>query len=157
VIRAARYGYSLMLAIIGGQPARFAPFAELYAKALDQFGEPARPVGVHSPGHVAETDEQALAEFWPHYADLMRRLSVDRGFAVPTEATFRRETGPGGALYVGSPETVARKITDNLRVLGASRFDLKYGMGALSHDKLMTAVELYGTQVIPRVHELLER
>ena len=155
VIRAAHYGFSLMLAIIGGPPARFAPFAQLFQQALAQFGQDPLPVGVHSPGHVAATDEQARDEFWPHYREVIRKVSETRGFAVPTEESFRREIGPNGALYVGSPETVAQKIAANLPMLGASRFDLKYGMGGLAHEALMTAIELYGTQVIPRVRELL--
>ena len=76
-------------------------------------------------------------------------------FAIPTPESFAYEVGPKGALYVGSPETVAQKIAGNLKVLGANRFDLKYGMGRLSHEALMTNIELYGTKVIPRVHELL--
>jgi probable LLM family oxidoreductase len=155
VIRAAHYGFSLMLAIIGGPPARFAPFAQLFQQALAQFGRDPLPVGVHSPGHVAATDEQARDEFWPHYREVIRKVSETRGFAVPTEESFRREIGPNGALYVGSPETVAQKIAANLPMLGASRFDLKYGMGGLAHEALMTAIGLYGTQVIPRVRELL--
>ena len=155
VVRAARYGFSLMLAIIGGPPARFQPFAQLFAEALERFGESPRPVGVHGPGHVAATDEQALEEFWPRYRDLIASVAKSRGFAVPTKESFARETGPTGALYVGSPETVAQKIAANLPLLGATRFDLKYGMGGLSHEALMTNIELYGTQVIPRVRELL--
>jgi probable LLM family oxidoreductase len=155
VIRAARYGFSLMLAIIGGSPARFAPFSQLFGKALDSFGRAALPVGVHGPGHVAATDEQARDDFWPRYLDVIRDVSETRGFAIPTEDSFAYEIGPRGALYVGSPETVAQKIAQNLTTLGASRFDLKYGMGGLSHEALMTNIELYGTQVIPRVRELL--
>jgi probable LLM family oxidoreductase len=155
VLRAARYGYNLMLAIIGGNPARFAPFSQLFRDALDQLGQAPRPVGVHSPGHVAATDEQAREEFWPHYRELFGKVASERGFAVPTEASFRRETGPDGALYVGAPQTVARKIAANLTALGASRFDLKYGMGRLPHEASMTAIELYGTQVIPLVRELV--
>jgi probable LLM family oxidoreductase len=155
VIRAARYGYSLMLAIIGGSPARFAPFSTLFQQALERLGQAPRPVGVHSPGHVAATDEQAREEFWPHYLEVIRRVSRTRGFAVPTKESFAREVGPHGALYVGSPETVAQKIATNLTALGANRFDLKYGMGGLSHEAVMTNIELYGTQVIPRVRELL--
>ncbi len=155
VIRAARYGFSLMLAIIGGSPARFAPFSELFRQALERFGRAPLPVGVHSPGHVAATDEQALDEFWPRYLEVIRRYSQIRGFAIPTRQSFVREVGPHGALYVGSPETVARKIAANLTALGANRFDLKYGMGGLSHEALMTNIELYGTQVIPRVRELV--
>jgi probable LLM family oxidoreductase len=155
VLRAARYGFSLMLAIIGGSPARFAPFSQLFRQALESFGEAGRPIGVHSPGHVAPTDEQAREEFWPRYLEVIRRVSKVRGFAVPTEDSFMYEIGPRGALYVGSPEVVAQKIADNLTVLGANRFDLKYGMGGLSHRALMTNIELYGTQVVPRVRELL--
>jgi alkanesulfonate monooxygenase SsuD/methylene tetrahydromethanopterin reductase-like flavin-dependent oxidoreductase (luciferase family) len=155
VIRAARYGFSLMLAIIGGSPARFAPFSQLYREALESFGRAPLPVGVHSPGHVAATDEQAHEEFWPRYLEVIRNVSKTRGFAIPTEESFRYEIGPQGALYVGSPETVAQKIARNLTILGANRFDLKYGMGGLPHEALMTNIELYGTQVIPRVRELL--
>jgi probable LLM family oxidoreductase len=155
VIRAARYGFSLMLAIIGGSPARFAPFSQLFHQALDRLGQPARPVGVHSPGHVATTDEQAREEFWPRYLEVIRHVSKTRGFAIPTRESFLNEIGPRGALYVGSPETVAQKIAANLTALDATRFDLKYGMGGLSHQALMTNIELYGTQVIPRVRELL--
>jgi probable LLM family oxidoreductase len=155
VIRAARHGFSLMLAIIGGSPARFAPFSQLYREALESFGRDPLPIGVHSPGHVAATDEQAYEEFWPRYVEVIRSIGKTRGFPVPTEESFAREIGPSGALYVGSPETVAQKIAKNLAVLGANRFDLKYGMGGLSHETLMTNIELYGTQVVPRVRELL--
>jgi len=155
VIRAARLGFSLMLAIIGGSPARFAPFSQLFTQALQQFGQPSLPVGVHSPGHIAATDEQAREEFWPRWLELIRKVSKSRGFAIPTKESFAFETGPRGALYVGSPETVAQKIAANLTALGASRFDLKYGMPGLPHQALMTNIELYGTQVIPRVRELL--
>jgi probable LLM family oxidoreductase len=155
VIRAARHGFSLMLAIIGGPPTRFAPFSQLFRQALERFGRAALPVGVHAPGHVAATDEQAREEFWPRYLEVLRHVSKTRGFAIPTMDSFMREIGPEGALYVGSPETVAQKIAQNLTTLGATRFDLKYGMGGLSHEALMTNIELYGTQVIPRVRELL--
>jgi probable LLM family oxidoreductase len=155
VLRAARHGFSLMLAIIGGPPARFEPFPRLFRQALQDYGRPALPVGVHSPGHVAPTDEQARDEFWPRYLEVIRHVSKTRGFAVPTKDSFLREVGPQGALYVGSPETVAQKIAANLTTLGANRFDLKYGMGGLSHAALMTNIELYGTEVIPRVRELL--
>jgi alkanesulfonate monooxygenase SsuD/methylene tetrahydromethanopterin reductase-like flavin-dependent oxidoreductase (luciferase family) len=109
---------------------------------------------VHSPGHVAATDAQARDEFWPRYLEVISHVSKTRGFAIPTRESFLHEVEQG-ALYVGSPETVAQKIARNLAALDANRFDLKYGMGGLSHEALMTAIELYGTQVIPRVRELL--
>jgi alkanesulfonate monooxygenase SsuD/methylene tetrahydromethanopterin reductase-like flavin-dependent oxidoreductase (luciferase family) len=155
VIRAAHYGFSLMLAIIGGNPARFAPFSQLFHQALERFERPPLPVGVHSPGHIAVTDEQAREEFWPHYLAVIRRYSKIRGFAVPTTDSFMYEVGPQGALYVGSPETVARKIAANLTALGASRFDLKYGMPGLAQSATMTSIELYGTEVVPHVRDLL--
>jgi len=155
VVRAARYGFSLMLAIIGGHPARFAPFAELYRTALDQYGQAQLPIGVHAPGHIAATDEQAREEFWPHYRDVITRYGPTRGFRPPTPESFNHEVGPHGALYVGAPETVAQKIAANMTTLGANRFDLKYGIGGLAHHLLMTNIELYGTQVVPRVRELL--
>jgi probable LLM family oxidoreductase len=155
VVRAARYGFSLALAIIGGPPARFAPFSRLFRKALGEFGLSPRPVAVHSPGHVAATDEQAVEEFWPHWERIMRKMVVERGFPVPNKKTFLHDTGTDGALYVGSPETVAQKIARNLEALDANRFDLKFGMPGLTHDQLMTNVELYGTEVVPRVRELV--
>lgn len=154
VIRAARRGFNLMLAIIGGPASRFAPFTTLYRRALDELGQSQRPIGMHSPGHVAATDEQAKEEFWPHYLEVVTHASKTRGFSIPTKAMFEHETGPHGSLYVGSPDTVATKIAANLAALGASRFELKYGMGGLSHSALMTNIELYGTRVIPRVREL---
>ncbi|MDX6595029.1 MAG: hypothetical protein QOI72_411 [Solirubrobacterales bacterium] len=157
VRRAARHGLPLMLAIIGGSPARFAPLAELYRSELERLKKPPRPIGVHSPGHIAETDREARDQFWPHYADAMGRVAVERGFPPPTRESFVREIGPHGALYVGAPETVARKIVTTLDTLGATRFDLKYGMGDLSHDSLMKAIELYGTRVAPLVKEMVDR
>ena len=154
VVRTARYGFSLALAIIGGPPARFAPFSRLFREALEKFGYPPRPVAVHSPGHVAATDEQAVEEFWPQWERVIRKMVVERGFPVPTRESFLRDTGRDGALYVGSPETVARKIAANLDVLDATRFDLKFGMLGLTHKQVMTNIELYGTEVIPRVREL---
>jgi probable LLM family oxidoreductase len=155
VVRAARLGFGLALAIIGGRPARFAPYPELFRRALEKFGREPLPVLVHSPGHVAATDEQAKAEFWPRYRDIMTLMAPERGFAPPSAARFDWETGPEGALFVGSPETVARKIAANLRALGATRFDLKFGMPGLTHDQLMTNIELYGREVIPLARELL--
>ena len=155
VVRAASYGFNLMLAIIGGHPGRFAPFSELYKHALEKFGHAPLPIGIHSPGHVAETDEQAREEFWPHYLDVIGRLGKTRGFATPTPESYAHEVGPHGALFVGSPETVAEKMARTMKKLDASRFDLKYGMGGLSHESLMRAIELYGTKVVPLVRDML--
>jgi probable LLM family oxidoreductase len=155
VVRAARHGLPLMLAIIGGNPARFSSYVELYQKALQQFEKETLPIGAHSPGHVAATDEQAREDVWPHYQTMMNRIGRERGWPPIGRDHFEREAGPAGALHVGSPETVAAKIARTVRALGLARFDMKYSSGTLPHDKLMTSLELYGTQVIPRVRELL--
>lgn len=155
VVRAARHGLPLMLAIIGGNPQRFAPWVDLYHRALAQAGHTPRPVGAHSPGHVAQTDEQAREELWPHYAALFSRIGAERGWPPVTRAQFERETGPAGALCVGSPETVARKIAITVTALGLSRFDMKYSNGTLPHDRLLNSIELYATEVVPRVNALL--
>ncbi len=155
VIRAARYGFNLMLAIIGGQPSRFAPYSELFRQALAKFEQAPRLIGFHSPGHVAETDEQAREGFWPAYRDIIMRLGPSRGFPTPTREFYEREIGPMGALYVGSPSTVSQKVARNLTTLGANRFDLKHGMPGMTQRSLLTSIELFGTQVAPAVRNLL--
>ncbi len=154
VVRAARYRMPLMLAIIGGDPTRFAPYADLYRRALDQLETPLLPIGVHSPGHIAETDDQAREELWPEYKIMRDRIGAERGWGPMSRGEFDQEA-ESGSLYVGSPETVARKIAATARALGIDRFDLKYSAGPLSHDKLLRSIELYGTKVIPMVRELL--
>ncbi len=151
VVRAARHGLPLMLAIIGGAAHRFVPYVELFHRALAQFGQGSLPIGAHSPGHVAATDAQARVELWPHYVAMMTRIGAERGWPPVTRPHFEREAGPDGALYVGSPETVAAKIVNTVRTLGLSRFDMKYSNGTLPHDALLRSIELYGTQVVPRV------
>ena len=155
VVRAAYYGIPLMLAIIGGSPARFAPWAELYRERLEKFGKPLQPIGVHSPGHVADTDDQAKEELYPHHLEMMNRIGRERGWQPISRGHFEQGAGPDGALYVGSPETVAKKIVATVKALGLSRFDLKYSNGALPHEQMMRSLELYGTKVIPMVRELL--
>lgn len=155
VLRAARYGLPLMIAIIGGDPLRFRPFVDLYHRALDQLGLAPLPVGVHSHGHVAETDEQALEELWPHWQAMRTRIGAERGWPPATRAEFEAAAQPGGSMYAGSPETVATKIASTVRDLGLSRFDLKYSAGTLPHPLMMRSIELYGTEVVPRVRALL--
>ena len=154
VVRAAQYDLPLMLAIIGGDPQRFRSHVDLYHRAFAQFGKPAQPVGVHSPGYIADTDEQARAELWPDYKKMRDRIGAERGWPPMGRGEFDSEAD-SGSLYVGSPETVARKIAATAKTLDISRFDLKYSAGPLPHEKLMHSIELYGTKVIPMVRELL--
>jgi probable LLM family oxidoreductase len=154
VVRAARYGFPLTLAIIGGDPRRFAGYVELYYRALEQLGQPKLPLGVHSPGHIADSDAEARDLLWPHYRVMRNRIGSERGWPPTNQAEFEREIAVG-SLYVGSPETVARKIATTVRDLGASRFDMKYSAGTLPHERMLRSIELYGREVIPRVRQLL--
>jgi probable LLM family oxidoreductase len=154
VVRAARYDMPLMLAIIGGDPARFRPFVDLYHRAFAQLSRPVLPIGVHSPGYVADSDEQAREELWPDYKQMRDRIGAERGWPPMGRAEFEREADHG-SLYVGSPETVARKIAATVKALGISRFNMKYSAGPLAHGKLMRSIELYGTRVIPLVRAML--
>ncbi|MFC7219498.1 LLM class flavin-dependent oxidoreductase [Streptomyces polyrhachis] len=154
VIRAARYGFPLMIAVIGGPPERFAPFVELYRRAAAEFGTDPSEVGIHSPGHIAETDEEAFETYWPALKVHRDRVGRDRGWAPMTREQFDQEVAHG-SLYVGSPETVARKIASTVRELDVNRFDLVYGFGPLPADARLKSVELYGERVVPRVRELL--
>jgi probable LLM family oxidoreductase len=154
VIRAARYDFPLALAIIGGEPKRFRPYVELYQRAFAQLGRPVQPIAVHSPGYVADTDEQAREDFWPAYKGMHDRIGAERGWPPIERAQFDQEV-THGALHVGAPETVARKIAATAQALGISRFDLKYSAGTLAHEKLMRCIELYGSKVIRMVREML--
>jgi probable LLM family oxidoreductase len=155
VVRAARYGFPLVLAIIGGPPRRFAPYVDLYHRALDEFGFSRRPVAVHSPGYVADSDEQARDELWPHYSAMHSRIGRERGWPPMSRAQFDASTGSGGALFAGAPETVAAKIVDTVQALGVVRFDMKYSHGTLPHAQMMRSIELYATKVIPLVRAQL--
>jgi probable LLM family oxidoreductase len=154
VVRTAYYGLPLMLAIIGGAPDRFAPYLDLYKRAAEQFGTVAHPVGMHSPGFVAETDEQAKEIFYAPYKVMRDRIGALRGWPPLKREEFESEL-LHGSMYVGSPETVARRIADAVGTLGVSRFDLIYSAGPLPVSARLKAVELYGTKVIPLVREML--
>jgi probable LLM family oxidoreductase len=154
VVRAARYSLPLMLAIIGGDPARFKPYADLYRRAFAQLGEPVLPIGVHSPGFVGETDEAARDLFFPHYKRMRDRIGGERGWPPMGRDEFEREIAHG-SLYVGSPETAARKIAATVRTLGLLRFQLKYSAGPLPHEAMLGCIGLYGEKVAPLVRDML--
>ena len=157
VVRAARLGFPLVIAIIGGDPLRFAPLVDLYHRALEKLGRPVLPVAAHGPGHIADSDEQALDELWPHYRVMINRIGRERGWPPTTHEQFLHAAGPEGALMVGSPDTVAEKIIRSVSGLGLSRFSLKYSNGTLPHDALMRSIELFGTKVAPLVREHVVR
>jgi len=155
VLRCAEYGYPIIFAIIGGEPRSFAPLAGLYRDAMAKYGHPMQQMATHSPGHVAATDEEAREEFFPHWLAQRNRLGSERGWGPGSRREFEAMCTPEGALYVGSPETVAAKIALLKKNLGVDRFDLKYGNGTLPHPAMMRSIELFGTEVAPRVAALL--
>ncbi|WP_405879348.1 LLM class flavin-dependent oxidoreductase [Streptomyces sp. NBC_01136] len=154
VIRTAQYGFPLMIAIIGGTPERFAPYIDLYQRATDKFGTTAHPVGMHSPGFIADTDEEARELHWPHYRVIRDRIGALRGWPPVRKEEYDAEI-EHGSLYIGSPETVARKMARAIKALGVGRFDLIYTSGAQPISARLRAVELYGTKVIPMVRDIL--
>jgi probable LLM family oxidoreductase len=154
VMRAAHYGMPMMLAIIGGDPQRFVPFADLYRRALKEMGKEALPVGVHSHGYVAETDGEAREELFADYKRMRDKIGAERGWPPMSRTDFEREI-EHGSLYVGSPETVAHKIAATCRMFDLSRFTMKYSAGPLSHEKMMRCIELYGRKVAPMVREMV--
>jgi probable LLM family oxidoreductase len=154
VIRTAQYGLPLMLAIIGGAPSRFASYVDLYRRAAAQFGTTSHPVGMHSPGFIADTDEEASEIFWPRYRVMHDRIGALRGWPPIERRQYEAEVAEG-SLYVGSPDTVARKIASAVQTLDVGRFDLIYTAGSIPASARLRAVELYGTEVIPRVRALL--
>ena len=154
VVRAARLNAKLAIAIIGGDPARFAPFSDLYRTAMNEFRHELLPISIHSPGHISDSDEQAIEELWPHYEVMFGRIGRERGWGPTTKAHFINEVRHG-SFYVGTPETVAKKIAYALKSVGAQRFDFKYANGPMPHSKLMKSIELYANKVVPMVRELL--
>jgi len=154
VIRAAKHGATLALAIIGGSPDRFAPFVGLYRESLKRFDKPQLSVGIHSPGHISDSDEQAAKEMWPQYNNSFGRIGQERGWGPMTYDHFDNEV-QHGSLYVGSPETVAKKIIFALESTGANRFELKYSTGAMPQSQMLKSIKLYATEVIPMVKAAL--
>lgn len=154
VVRAAAYDFPLVFAIIGGSSDRFVPYVDLYKRAAAQFGYTAHPIGMHSPGFIADTDEEAVKLSFPFFKEQMDRVGKTRGWAPLSREHFLNEV-QHGSMYVGSPETVAKKIARAMKVLGATRFDMVYGFGPVPAAMRLHMIELYAKEVTPRVRELL--
>jgi alkanesulfonate monooxygenase SsuD/methylene tetrahydromethanopterin reductase-like flavin-dependent oxidoreductase (luciferase family) len=155
VVRTARYGFRLMLAIIGGAPGRFRPYIDLYHRAVAELGKPALPIGVHSPGFIADTDEEAKELLFPRFKKVRDKIGAERGWHGEVTREHFEDEASAGSVYVGSPETVARRIAATVRELGVQRFDLLYTSGSVPSSAAARAVELYGTKVIPMVRDIL--
>ena len=153
IVRAGTRGLPVALAIIGGNPDRFAFFADLHRRTLLESGhDPARaPLAVHAHGYIADTTEQAVNEYYNSYAVAMTQLGRERGWGPMTRAQFEMMRGLEGSLVLGDVETVAKKITRIRDVLGIDRFMLHISVGTLPHDQVLHAIELLGAQVAPMV------
>ncbi len=155
-VRAGSLGLPLMVAIIGGETARFRPLIDLYREAGHRAGFAAEQlkVGLHSPGYVAETTEKAIAEYYPGYAELWTRLGKERGWPPVTRAGFDALIGPRGALMVGSAEQVAEKLLKHSEALGGvNRFTFQMDNAGLTHQQLLSSIEIIGKKLIPLVNE----
>ncbi len=155
VVRAAVLGLPMALAIIGGTPDRFAPFVHLYRNTLKNIGKNSAdyPISINSHGFIAEDSQQAMNDYFPPYAETMGRIGRERGWPPPSRAQFDHECSPHGALFVGSPQQVIDKIMYEYELFKHDRFLLQFSVGTLPHDKMMKAIELYGTKVAPVVRK----
>jgi probable LLM family oxidoreductase len=151
VVRAGALGLPLALAIIGGEPARFAPLATLFRRAAAQNGHGSLPVSINSHGFVAETSQAAADSFFATYAEVMTQLGRERGWGPMTRAQFDALAGLNGAVAVGSPEQVAEKILFQHEVFGHQRYLMQSSLGAAPHREVLRSIELLGTEVAPIV------
>jgi len=145
----------MVLAIIGGEPERFRPYADLFRRTLAEAGKEPQALSVHAHGYVAETDEQALEDYFPHWLASRNKLGAERGWGPAGRGEFEAAADEEGALFIGSPETVAAKVTRLKLTLGADRFEMKYSSGTLPHEKMVRSIELFGAKVAPRVGDML--
>jgi probable LLM family oxidoreductase len=153
-VRAGTLGLPLMVAIIGGEPARFRPLVDLYREAGRRAGHAPESltVGLHSIGFVGDTTQQAADDFFPGYAYTFTEIGKERGWSPTTRAHFDAQRGPTGALMIGDPDTVAKKILYVNEALGGiSRVTFQMGVSSLAHAKMMRSIELLGTRVAPLV------
>jgi probable LLM family oxidoreductase len=157
VVRAAILGLPLALAIIGGSPRAFGPLIQHYRNTWEQSGHEvsAIQIGINSHVYIAENSEQAAEEFFPSYSQMMSRIGRERGWAGMDREQFELLRQPGGALLVGSPQEVADKIIDNYRIFKNTRFLAQMSVGAMPHEKIIQSIRLFGTEVVPKVKQML--
>jgi probable LLM family oxidoreductase len=155
-VRAGRLGLPLMVAIIGGETRRFRPLIDLYREAGKEAGHPPEKlkVGLHSPGYVAETTEEAADDYFPGFARAVTDIGKERGWGEMTREDFDAQRGPRGSLVIGDPEEVVEKILRHSKALGGiSRFTFQMNAASLPHEKLVRSIELIGERVVPALHK----
>jgi probable LLM family oxidoreductase len=157
VVRAGTLGLPMALAIIGGEPERFAPLVELHREALRRAGfDPAKvPVGINSHGYIAEDSQKAADEAYPSHKEVMDKIGRERGWPPSTRAQFDAGRGLRGAYFIGSPEQVVEKILFQHEIFQHQRFLIQFSVGTLPHPGIMKSIELFGTRVAPAVRKAL--
>ena len=155
VVRSAQLGLPMMLAIIGGMPARFAPFVKLYRDVYAKAGHPVDQLklGINSHTYIADTSQQARDEFYPPYSDVMTRIGRERGWSGMSRADFDNATGPQALLLVGSPQQVIDKFLYEHGMFGHTRFLAQMSIGAMPHLQVMKSIELLGNVVAPAIRK----
>jgi len=155
--RAGALGLPMALAIIGGMPERFAPFAEIHRRAALEAGhDPAPGLSINSHGYVAPTSQEAADDAWPPFATMMNRIGQERGWQPMVRQDFEASRTLRGANFVGSPQEVVDKILFQHEIFGHDRFLIQFSVGPLPHEKVMRSIELFGTEVAPAVRKELE-
>jgi probable LLM family oxidoreductase len=154
-LRAGTLGLPMALAIIGGQPERFKPFAELFRRSAEEAGHPGLPLSINSHAYVADTSQRAADEFFPGYATMMNRIGRERGWAPMERPSFDALRTLRGALVVGSADEVVEKILYQHQLFGHQRFMAQMSVGTMPHAQVMRSIELFGTEVAPVVRKEL--
>ena len=154
-VRAGTLGLPMALAIIGGQPERFKPFAELFRRSAEEAGHPGLPLSINSHAYVADTSQRAADEFFPGYATMMNRIGRERGWSPMQRPSFDALRTLRGALVVGSVEEVVEKILYQHELFGHDRFMAQMSVGTMPHAKVMRSIELFGSEVAPKVRAAL--
>jgi probable LLM family oxidoreductase len=157
VARAGAMGLPFALAIIGGEPVRFAPLFDLYREAARRAGQDAKKLktSINVHGFIADTTQAAADQFYGPQAEVMNRIGRERGWGPTSRAHFNQAIGPNGNLFLGDPDTVAEKIIRHQRLFKNDRFLLQMAIGLMPHDQIMRGIELYGTKVAPLVRKAL--
>ena len=154
--RAGTLGLPLMVAVIGGETHRFRPLVDLYREAGRKAGftPDQLKVGLHSPGYVGKTDEEAIAAYYPGYAELWTKLGKERGWPPVTKAHFDAQAADRGVLVVGGPERVAEKLLRHSEALGGvDRFTFQMDNAGLTHEQLLSSISLIGSKVMPLIKQ----
>ena len=154
-LRAGALGLPMALAIIGGMPERFAPFAELHRRAAAEAGHPRPALSINSHGFVAPTSQQAADESFPTFAAAMNRIGRERGWPPMTREQFDASRRLRGSSFVGSPQEVIEKILFQHEIFGHQRTLVQFTVGSLPHASVMRSIELFGTEVAPAVRKAL--